>query len=378
MLRIAAAALGIVVLIAAATFAARELTDSDKDAKASGPAPQTTKKLMWGLSFLPDGSSTFPTMEDLGVGIFAIQARWEMVAPDRRPADPTDPKDPAYEWPEYLTGSIKEAQQHGMKVQLMLMGAPKWANGGKPWNWIPEDPDDFGDFATAVSRRYPSVDLWMIWGEPNRQPNFSPLTPMTVEQATPDYELNAEQQAAPRSYAVLLDTAYEALKREGPSDLVVGGNTYTSAGTDNIRPYQWAEYMTLPDGSRPRMDMWGHNPWGNRRPGLESPSRNGTVSFPDLERLVEVIDGAGFPGEPLDLYLSEWGVATGFEDKDLLQKLSDKAADKWIREAFEIAEWDRIYTLGWVHLLDNERNSTGLLTEDGQRKSTYETYKRSG
>ena len=71
-------------------------------------------------------------------------------------------------------------------------------------------------------------------------------------------------------------------------------------------------------------------------------------------------------------------MATGFEDKDLLQKLSDKAADKWIREAFEIADWDRIYTLGWVHLLDNERNSTGLLTEDGQRKSTYETYKRSG
>ena len=376
---IAAAALGIVVVIAAATFAVRELTDSDEDAKASGPAPQTTKKLMWGLSFLPDGSSTFPIMRDLGVGIFAIQARWEMIAPDERPADPTDPKDPAYEWPGYLTDSIKDAQQHGMKVQLMLMGAPKWANGGRPWNWMPEDPDDFGDFATAVTRRYPSVDLWMIWGEPNREPNFSPLAPMTVEQATPEYELNAEQQVAPHNYAVLLDTAYEALKREGPSDLVIGGNTYTSAGTDNIRPYQWIEYMTLPDGSRPRMDMWGHNPWGNRRPGItEPPSRNGTVSFPDLERLVEVLDGAGFPDGPLDLYLSEWGVATGFEDKDLQQELSPKAADKWIREAFEVAEWDRIYTLGWVHLLDNERNSTGLLTEDGQRKSSYETYKRSG
>ena len=212
----------------------------------------------------------WPTYRDLGVGIFGVQARWEEIAPDRRPADPTDPKDPAYEWPQYLTDSIRKAQRNGMKVQLLLMGTPRWANGGQSWNWIPNDPQDFGDFATAISRRYPSVDLWMIWGEPNREPNFSPLTP-APEQIEPDDPLNEDQQIAPRNYAVMLDSAYEALKREGPSDQVIGGNTYTSAGSDNIRPYQWIEYMRLPDGSRPRMDMWGHNPWQDRRPGLEQP-----------------------------------------------------------------------------------------------------------
>ena len=373
---IAAVAIAAVALIAAGAYVLND--DTESDAKATGPAPQTVKKLMWGPPFLADNTPLWPTYRDLGVGIFGVQARWEEIAPDRRPADPTDPKDPAYEWPQYLTDSIRKAQRNGMKVQLQLMGTPRWANGGQSWNWIPNDPQDFGDFATAISRRYPSVDLWMIWGEPNREPNFSPLTP-APEQIEPDDPLNEDQQVAPRNYAVMLDSAYEALKREGPSDQVIGGNTYTSAGSDNIRPYQWIEYMKLPDGSRPRMDMWGHNPWQDRRPDLtHPPSRNGTVSFSDLERLVDALDAAGFPGDPLKLYLAEWGVATGFEDEDLQQELDAEAADKWIRAAFEIAEWKRIYTLGWIHPTDTERNSTGLLTADGEEKTSYETYKRSG
>ena len=72
---IAAAALAAVALIAGGAFAVRELTKSD--AEASGPALQTTKKLMWGPPFLADGTSLFPTYRDLGVGIFAVQARWE-------------------------------------------------------------------------------------------------------------------------------------------------------------------------------------------------------------------------------------------------------------------------------------------------------------
>ena len=373
---IAAVAIAAVALIAAGAYVLND--DTESDAKATGPAPQTVKKLMWGPPFLADSTPLWPTYRDLGVGIFGVQARWEEIAPDRRPADPTDPKDPAYEWPQYLTDSIRKAQRNGMKVQLQLMGTPRWANGGQSWNWIPNDPQDFGDFATAISRRYPSVDLWMIWGEPNREPNFSPLTP-APEQIEPDDPLNEDQQVAPRNYAVMLDSAYEALKREGPSDQVIGGNTYTSAGSDNIRPYQWIEYMKLPDGSRPRMDMWGHNPWQDRRPDLSHPpSRNGTVSFSDLERLVDALDAAGFPGDPLKLYLAEWGVATGFEDEDLQQELDAEAADKWIRAAFEIAEWKRIYTLGWIHPTDTERNSTGLLTADGEEKTSYETYKRSG
>jgi hypothetical protein len=369
----AVVAVGAVALIVAVVLGVRLLDDDGP----SGPAPQTTKKLMWGPPFLADGTSLFPEYKDLGVGIFAIQARWETIAPTE-PEDPADWRDPAYEWPQYLTDQIREARKYGLEIQLLLMGTPKWANGGKAWNWMPDDPQDFADYATAAASRYPAANLFQIWGEPNRAPNFSPLTPVQEGQTEGDYELNAQQQIAPRNYAVMLDLAYEALKEQSPKNLVIGGNTYTSAGYDNIRPYQWIEYLKLPDGSRPRMDMWGHNPWGHDRPDLDGPpSPNGTVSFGDMERLVKHLDRAGFPGKPLKVYLAEWGVATGFEDKDLLQDLPSDVADKWIASAFNIARWKRIYTVGWVHPIDTDRNSTGLMTIDGDPKSTYDIYKRS-
>ena len=192
--------------------------------ETAAPAPQTVKKSVWGPTSL-NGESLWPTYRDLGVGLFSIQARWDQIAPTE-PAEPRDPLDPAYVWPEYLDFAVSEATEHGMKVQILIMGAPPWSNGGKGWKWSPRDPLDFADFATAISGRYPSVDHWMIWGEPNRKPNFGPFTPAT----SPTGKLNKDQQAAPRAYAKLLDLSYRALKADDPSNLVIGGNTYTASG----------------------------------------------------------------------------------------------------------------------------------------------------
>src|SRR5262245_8285275 len=81
-------------------------------------APQTTKKLMWGSGnlVLADGTSEIATMRNLGVGIFGIAVRWALIAPER-PRNPTDPKDPAYVWPAFLTQSIKQAERHGMQSE---------------------------------------------------------------------------------------------------------------------------------------------------------------------------------------------------------------------------------------------------------------------
>ena len=76
---------------------------------------------------------------------------------------------------------------------------------------------------------------------------------------------------APHNYAQILDASYGALKSVSPANLVIGGNTFLSAGTNVIYPYQWIKYLTLPDGSRPRLDMYGHNPYGYRKPSLKGP-----------------------------------------------------------------------------------------------------------
>jgi hypothetical protein len=371
--------IAILALTVAATSAASiDAIAADEAAQPGAPsgepAPQTVKKAMWGPTTL-NGVSLFPIYRDLGVGIYQTSVPWNQTAPTK-PTDPTDPNDPAYHWPAGLDRTISRAEGHGMEVQLMLIGAPPWANGGQSWKWAPQQPSDFGDFATAVARKYPSVHLWMIWGEPNRKPNFGPLTPAPRTART---RLNGAQAQAPRVYAQLLDVAYGALKEVDPANIVIGGNTYTAAGPGAIYTYQWIRYLRLPDGSRPRMDMWGHNPFSFRKPNLKDPpSRRGAVTFSDLRRLVRALDRAKFPGAKLELYLSEWGVPIGFKDKDLRYSLKPREGMKWIRAGFRIARrWGRIYTLGWIHPVDTARNSQGLFDSSGARKPGYDAFKAS-
>ena len=342
-------------------------------AKKSAAPKQTVKKSMWGSPTLTDGRSIFPILKDLGVGLYSIQVRWEAIAPTVKPLDPTNPNDPAYQWPQYLTDAVAEATANGMQVQLLIMGTPPWANGGQSWEWMPNNVQDWTDFVTAVTRKYPVATHYMIWGEPNRTPNFKPSTPATSNTG----KLKGAQQVSPRNYAILLDAAYAAIKAEGPADKVIGGNTYTAAGKDDINTYQWAKYMKLPNGSRPRMDLWGHNPWGFTLPNFDDPpGRRGTVTFSDLQRLVKVLDKE-FKPRKLKLFLAEWGVPSGFKDKDLGYGLSNKEAKQWINTAFRLTRtYKRIYSLGWVHLVDNPRNSTGLFTQGLAQKATYKTYRK--
>jgi len=362
----------IAVLAAGAGSIAAETPDDEPQTLANS-APQTIKKGVWGPPTTLRGKSLFPHYRHLGIGLFQIQARWDWIAPEQRPADPTDPDDPAYEWPAYLTEAIAEAEDYGMEVQVMIIGAPAWSNGNLSWRNPPTDPGDYAEFARAIDRRYPGVDLWMIWGEPNRRPNFGPVTPGPKSGRGP---LNEAQALAPRIYAQLLDAAYGALKDESADNLVIGGNTFTSGGYESIRTYQWINYMKLPGGGRPRMDMWGHNPWGFSKPSFrDPPTPQGLVTFSDLKRLARKLDRA-FPGEQLELFLSEWGVPIGREDRDLHYRLKARQGKNWIRAALRIARrWERIYTLGWIHSVDTERNSVGFFKANGRRRPAYKVYK---
>src|SRR5256885_5583691 len=52
-------------------------------------------------------------------------------------------------------------------------------------------------------------------------------------------------------YAVILDAAYGALKGIDPSNVVIGGNTWSVC---DIRPLDWVRYLRLPNGDPPRLD----------------------------------------------------------------------------------------------------------------------------
>jgi len=327
-------------------------------------------KTMWGpITF--NGASMFPTYSDLGVDIYATTAHWDQIAPTK-PLNPTDPADAAYNWPDYIDFSITEAQKYGMRVLILFRGTPPWANGNKGARFAADNLQDWTNFVTALTKKYPGVNLWMVWGEPNRQPNFGPFKASNSAKGP----LNKAQQVAPRTYAQLLDSAYEALKAASPSNQVIGGNTYTSAGKGDINPYAWIRYLKLPNGSRPRMDYWGHNPYGFHIPNLKDPpSPKGSVAFGDLRRLVKALDKS-FRGQRLKLYLAEWGVPIGYKDIDLTYSLKPKEGKRWIKAGFRIANtWSRIFSLGWVHPIDTSYSSQGLLDRSGRKKAGFNVYR---
>ncbi len=357
----------ILALAGATTLAAADRAEA-------AAAPQTLKKAAWGITE-HNGQSLFPIYKDLGIGIFQTQVRWDALAPTK-PTNPTDPTDPAYQWGTALDEIIKEAEANGMTVMLQIIGSPTWANGGREFIWPATNPADYGDFAAALSKKYPTVRHWMIWGEPTSARGFGPVVNGPSSNRT---KLNGRAQQAPKIYAGLLDAAYASLKSVNPSNLVIGGNTYQGAGRPVVRTLQWLRYLRLPNGARPRMDMWGHNPYTYRMPDLKDEiSERGRVDFSDLDELVKALDKA-YKGQRLKLFLSEWGVPTGF-DKDLVIRVKTKEAVKWVKSGMQIVFRSklarRIYTIGWSVPVDTARNPQGLLDRNLRPKATYKAFKK--
>lgn len=330
----------------------------------------SSRKAIWGPGFTEQGSSLFPTYERLGIGIYEDRIEWSTAAPSR-PRNPRDPNDPAYVWPSEVTRAVSEAQRYHMRVALQLFGSPPWANGGRSLKWAPLNPNDFADFAAAAARRYPSVHLWMIWGEPTRPAAFEPITraPFYAKKLTP------EQAVAPHTYARLLDAAYGALKGVSTQNMVIGGMTFTAGA---IRTLQWIQNLVLPGGKRPRLDLYGHNPFSGRHPSLSNPSSpHGAVDFSDLGRLAAWVDRyLGNGKRHIDLFLSEWTIPTA-PDGEFNFYVAPALQARWIDDAFSIIHsWPQIYALGWIHLVDGGLTAGGLEYANGQPKPGFFAFQR--
>ena len=111
--------------------------------------------------------------------IIRLLVQWNLVA-KTRPATPTDPFDPAYEFGD-IDEAVLAAQENDQEVILTISGTPRWANGGKNPNVMPRRIADFGNFSRAIASRYsgrfegyPFVRFWSVWNEPNLQRFLSP------------------------------------------------------------------------------------------------------------------------------------------------------------------------------------------------------------
>jgi hypothetical protein len=316
-------------------------------------------KAIWG-PVERDGVSQFPIYSRLGVGIYQVTVRWDQVAP-RRPARPADPADPAYRWPTDISRAVREAAARGIRVMVLVIGAPGWANGGQGWNWAPRDPRELATFMGAAARQWPGVRLWMVWTEPTKAANFQPLVP--------DYgrALRGVGLLPAQRYAEMLDDSYAALKRVSRQNLVIGGNTFT---VGDVAPLRWIQALRLPDGRPPRFDLYGHNPFTRRLPSRKGVALGrGAADFTDLSRLAAAVDrnlrrSRRRPGPRL--YLSEFSLPTDHPNAEFNFWLDRSTQASWLAAALRIARtWPRIYTLGYLGLYDDPPRSDGLEVNRG-------------
>src|SRR5439155_24054236 len=138
--------------------------------------------------------TTFALFNQLHVKEVRLNLYWggPYAVAKTRPAHPTDPNDPAYDWNLY-DRTVEYAQQAGVHVLFSIYGTPSWANGGRGPNVAPTRAIDLRNFAYAAARRYsgstigsdgrllPAVKEWLAWNEPNN-PVF--LTPQWKKTAT--------------------------------------------------------------------------------------------------------------------------------------------------------------------------------------------------
>jgi hypothetical protein len=358
-------------------------SDAGADRRAQPPPlpSPTARKGIWG----PASAAAFARYRDLGAAIYETALNWHDVAV-ARPRDPRSPKDPAYRWPPALDQAIRLARASRMRVLVELTGAPSWANGGHDWNWAPQDPRDFARFASAAARRYPSVHLWAIWGEPSRAANFMPLHPERRDApGDAPAPMAAAQLEAPRRYARILDAAYGALKAASPGNMVIGGDTFS---TGDISPYNWIRALCLPDGRPPRMDLYGHNPFTLRTPSTHgSPLGEGHADFSNLWELEGWLDrflsGRRAGPRRLPLFLLEFTIPTDHQNREFNFWVDRPVQTRWLAAALRIVSASpRIYGMGWLSLYDDPpqpdglESDKGLLTYDGRPKPGYQAYRR--
>ena len=128
-----------------------------------------------GMVLYGEPDRVFPQLANTGARLVRVNLWWSgpgIRVATRKPQQPADPSDLAYNWDTY-DRTVRFAIVNGMQPVFSILGTPPWANAAKGWNVAPTNARDLRLFAVAAQRRYsgafvnadgvilPRVSLWM-------------------------------------------------------------------------------------------------------------------------------------------------------------------------------------------------------------------------
>ena len=300
--------------------------------------------------------STFGKLAELRPQVLRVNLHWNAVAREQ-PLDPGNHTDPSYDWAAYDRAAL-EAKARGISLLFTIVSTPRWANGGRDWNYPPTRPSSLEAFAFAAASRYsgrydafndpyvdgvlPRVKMWTAWNEPNLAYFLRPVPrPRGMPYAT----------AAARAYAKICNAVMRgvhAAQRGASGEKVACG--VTSPRQKRHAPSTGPlEFLSALRRTSARFDVYAHHPHPpiyTRRPGTPPDSRR-TVTLGNIDVLLSLL---GRLYGPKRLWITEYGYQTRPPD-DYGVSLRGQAA--YLREAYALAKRNpRIDMLIWFLLRD--------------------------
>ena len=331
----------------------------------------------------------FATFKELHVQEIRVNLYWggpQGVA-TRRPANATNPNDPAYDWTLY-DRTVNYAAQDGVHVLFSIYGTPSWANGGKGMNVAPTRATDLRNFALAAAKRYggawpgadgrllPPVKEWLAWNEPNNPIFLTPQYKKTSKGWTIESAV---------SYAKICNAIYSGVHATllGSERVACGGtaprgNNDPSSSRPSVSPL--AFLRAVKKAGLKTFDAWAHHPYyagPNDQPTTKPVSAKGAPStavtlgnIGDLISLVTQLYGNK------RIWITEYGYQTNPPDK--LFGVSYAKQALYLKEAFAIARKNpRIDMMLWFLLRDEPSLAgwqSGLITAGGKRKPSFNAF----
>jgi hypothetical protein len=336
-----------------------------------------------GVTLYGNPSSVFPVFRSLHAQVIRLNLHWILVA-KRRPINPLDPNDPAYDWSLY-DRTVLSAAKYGEEILFSVIDTPGWANGGAGKNHAPRNMGDLRSFALAAATRYggtwtdtsgrrlPAVHLWAAWNEPNNpvflQPQYRKVRGKWVLQSAIDY-------------ARICQAVYAGVHGARVSaDRVACGLTAPRGNNNPGQPRASVAPLTflkaVHGAGLKNFDAWAHHPYyvSPSETPSSKPNSPTAITLGNIQTLIDQV--TRYYGKK-PIWITEYGYQTNPPDQFFGVSWAKQAA--YLTQAFAIARKNpRIQLMLWF-LLHDEPNlagwQSGLETATGKKKPSFAAFQR--
>lgn len=272
--------------------------------------------------------------------------------------DRHEPSEDRYRLGE-LDGLVEDMRKQKLKSVLYLVGSAPHittAPSGSPVpdQYPPRDPNVFAHRMVMLAKRYPSVDAWQIWNEPNLPAFWRPH-----EDA--------------QGYARLLHPSVKALQKAVPGKpVVMAGMAYYSQMPvkGGLMLEKLGQFGVQKLGA-----IAAYHPY-SQQPESDEPGDNDFILR--SQQLNQMLRGAGLPG----IWATEWGWSSYAGPKEHQEIIGDEGQADYVLRRLALMsalDYDKVFLFA-LSDLDSRAGARdqhyGLLDLQGKPKPVYQALQR--